>query len=179
MNPLSPLAPYAALFKLGAIALLLGFVFFGGRSCGKQAGNAEVSALKASHAQTLQGIAEQTAKAAELSRLAAEKLREREQAQAQKFVDIAIENQARIQDAQAKADAVVTDLRAGNLRLRYQWQGCMSTSRIAAEAGASTRGADAEADLRSADIGRVHGVGLACDAHVESLQAVLIAERAP
>lgn len=166
-----------AYLKLGGLALFLAVFGFGMRSCGKQAGDAEVAQLKASHAATLQGIAEQAARAAEVSRKAFEAFREREHQQAQAFVDIATENHRKLTDVQAKAGAVVADLRAGNRRLRQQWAGCVSTSNLAAEAAAGARGFDAEADVLPAGVGRVLGIAGTCQAHVESLQAILIAER--
>lgn len=177
---MNPLAPYWGLIKNG---LLIGVLVWFGlfcRSCGKEAGDAEVSALKAAHAQTLQGIAEQTAKAAQLSRLASEKFRERENQQAQRFVEIATTSYLKGKtDAQASANAVADDLRAGNRQLRHQWLGCVSASRGAPASSAGAGGTDDAAELRAAGVGRVLGIVGACDAHVEALQATLKAERSP
>lgn len=165
------MTPFAYAKLLGA-ALVVAFLFLGGRSCGKQAGDAEVKALKLQYAQ-------ETAHVAGLAIRAAEAVRAEEHQQAQRFVDIAVQNQRKLKDAQANADAVVADLRAGNRRLRQQWQGCVSTSGLAAQAAAGASGADDAADVLPAGVGRVLGIVGACQAHVESLQAVLTAERTP
>lgn len=158
---------WAKLVAIVGVLLFAGWV-------GRQTMAGENAALRIKHAQTLQDLAEKTAKAAELSRKASEAVRASEQKQAQQFVDIAVENQRKLRNVQSKADAVVADLRAGSLKLRKQWAGCLSAT---AEAGAGSGGADAEADLRGAGVGRVLGIVGACQAHVESLQSVLIAER--
>lgn len=165
------------LVVLGTIAaFLLGAGFAGGLKWRE----GQVAGLKLQHSEVLRGIANQTAKAAELSRLASEKFRQRETEQAQRFVDIATNSyQKGKTDAQASADAVADDLLAGNRKLRHQWLGCVSASRGAAEASAGAGRADDAADLRAAGVGRVLGIVGACQAHVTSLQAILTAERTP
>lgn len=169
MNPLSSLAPYAALLKLGAIALLLGFVFFGGRSCGKQAGNAEVKALKLQYA-------EETARVAGLALKAVELARKTEQAWGDAFIAVAIQHQKELNDANARGDAVAAGLRAGTDRLQKRWS-CPVPR--APEAPASGRSADAATDDRAESAGRIVAAAATCDAQVRGLQAVLIAERTP
>jgi hypothetical protein len=168
MNPLNPLAPYAALFKLGAIALLLGFVFFGGRSCGKQAGDDEVSALKVSHAQTMRGIAEQTAKVAELAR-------KTEQAWGDAFIAVALQHQRDLANAQVTEKDVADAVRAGTLQLREHWR-CPAVPRASAAPAAAGRADDA-AELRAADSGALVRVGKEADAAKRLCQATLKAER--
>lgn len=175
---IGPLSGYTLGTKLVVLGVAIVFLLGAGFAGGLKWSAGTVNALKLEHAQTLQGIAEKTAKAADLSRKASEAFRQREQQQAQRFVDIATHSYLQGKnDAQASADAVADDLRAGNRQLREQWRGCVSASRGSAEAAAGARGADAEADLRAAGVGRVLGIVGACQAHVESLQAVLIAER--
>jgi len=163
------------LLMLGTVVVfLLGAGFAGGLKW--QSG--VVADLKLQHSETLRGIAQQTARVAELSRQASEKFREREQRQAQRFVEIATTSyQKGKNDAQAAANAVVADLHAGNRQLRQQWAGCLSATRGSAEAAAGVGRADAEAELRRADVGRVLAIAGACDAHVEALHATLSAER--
>jgi hypothetical protein len=165
------------LIVLGTIAaFLLGAGFAGGLKWSK----GQVDDLKLQHSEVLRGIANQAAKVADLSRQASEKFRQRESEQAQRFVDIAANSyQKGKTDAQASADAVADDLRAGNRKLRHQWLGCVSASRGAAETSASAGGTDDAADLRAAGVGRVLGIVGACQAHVTSLQAILTAERTP
>lgn len=70
-------------------------------------------------------------------------------------------------DAQAHADSVVAGLRAGNLRLRNQWQGCQAgLSKASATAGEL----DAAQRSREESVGRILGIAAACDAQVRGLQ---------
>ena len=148
-------------------AVLAASLFLAGRSCERRAGDAEVRALKQAHA-------EATAKAERKARDLAEQYRAREQEQAQRFVDLSTEHHRKLRDVQAKADAVVAGLRAGNVRLRGEWAACVSRT---PEAGPGAGGPDDAADVLPAGIGRVLGIVGACQAHVESLQSVLTAER--
>lgn len=76
-------------------------------------------------------------------------------------------------NAQATEDAVVSDLRSDNLRLRRLWQGCESaTARVPATAGAEPQ-LDDEAELRRKAAGAVVRVGADADAQVIALQAAL------
>ena len=74
-----------------------------------------------------------------------------------------------------KAQVVIDDLRAGNLRLRDQWQGCQA-DRVPAT-GSSAAGVDAAAELRKASAGHLVQAAAACDAQVKALQDVLRRER--
>jgi hypothetical protein len=160
--------PLAYLKLIVGGGLLLAFGLFC-RSCGKQAGNDEVSALKASHAQTMRGVAEQTAKVAELAR-------KTEQAWGDAFIAVALQHQKELNDANARGDAVAAGLRAGTDRLQKRWT-CPVPR--APEAPASGRSADAATDDRAESAGRIVAAAATCDAQVRGLQAVLIAERAP
>lgn len=157
------------------LAGIVGVLLFAGW-VGRQTMAGENAALRIKHAQTLQSLAEKASKAAELAVKASEAYRQREQEQAQRFVDLSTKHHRKLRDAQAKADAVVADLRAGNVRLRGEWADCVSRT---PEAGPGAGGPDDAADVLPAGIGRVLGIVGACQAHVESLQAVLIAERHP
>jgi len=76
-------------------------------------------------------------------------------------------------DAQASADAVAADLRAGNLRLRDHWQGCESAkARVPATAGGASE-PDGGAGLREQGAGDLVSVGAECDAIVRGLQRVI------
>ena len=74
-------------------------------------------------------------------------------------------------DAQAASDAVVSDLRAGNVRLRDHWQGCVATDRLS-RAAADAGQPDADAELRFADAGTAVRLADQCDAWIRSLQRV-------
>lgn len=131
-----------------------------GRNDGRQAAERELAAYKA----------EAVAKNSEL----AEKARKAESDKAQVRNEVAAAYERGKQDAQATGGAVAADLRAGNLRLRKQWAGCVSA---ASGAGTGTGEPDAGADLRAADAGDLVRVAAACDAHVKGLQGVIEADR--
>lgn len=73
-------------------------------------------------------------------------------------------------DAQARHDAVVADLRAGNLRLHQRWQAAAATAELSA-AVATAAVADGAAVDRIESAGRIIGAAAACDAQVKGLQA--------
>ncbi|RRU05595.1 lysis system i-spanin subunit Rz [Stenotrophomonas sp. 278] len=73
--------------------------------------------------------------------------------------------------APAVADAVVADLRAGNLRLRDGWASC-ETRRLS-EAADSTRERDAAAQRREEFAGAVVRVGRDADDQLAACQAVV------
>lgn len=78
-------------------------------------------------------------------------------------------------DAQAAADRVVSDLRAGSLRLRREWGQC-ETGRLS-DAAARAAEPDGEADDRASRAGRIVRAAATCDAQVKGLQALVIADR--
>jgi len=164
----TPLA-WAKLAGIVGVLLFAGWV-------GRQTMAGENAALRIQHAETLRDLAEKTANAANLATKAIEANRARENQQAQAFVDIAIQHQQELSNVQHQADAVVGDLRRGNLRLRQQWAS-LSASCGSAQAAAGAGTTDEEADLREAGVGRVLGIVGACQAHVESLQSILRLER--
>ena len=81
-------------------------------------------------------------------------------------------------DAQAAADRLAADLRAGNVSLHRRWEACSATADLsAAFPGAGL--ADGGADDRAESAGRAVAAAAACDAQVRGLQAVLMADRTP
>ena len=78
-------------------------------------------------------------------------------------------------DAEQAARVVVAGLRAGNLRLRDQWQGCKARG-VPGVAGAASE-PDAAADDRNDSAGRIVRAGAACDAQVIGLQQFILSER--
>ncbi len=140
-----------------------------------------VQTLRLAHAkqalaETKQIHAEQMAAIAELAAKASDMVRDREHSIAGELSKAAGAYERGKADAQATGDVVERDLRAGNLRLRKQWQGCLSTSPLAGITPGAGRSDDA-ADLRSADSGDLVRVGASCDAQVAGAQAALIADR--
>jgi hypothetical protein len=107
--------------------------------------------------------------------VAKQRARAEEERQRLAFTSIGAQHQEDLKDAIAKERAVADGLRRGALRLRKQWT-CPAGD--LPEAAGSAEGADALADLRAADSGRLVRIGAEADAQVKGLQAVLDAERA-
>jgi len=86
--------------------------------------------------------AESRAAQLDASLKASEKARAAEHAQAEQFQAIAQQYEQDKKHAKAKADGVIAELRAGNLRLRDQW----ATQRLANEAATRASQSDATAN---------------------------------
>jgi hypothetical protein len=168
MNPLNPLAPYWQTIRLVLCGLLLAFVFLSGRSCGKQAGDAEVSTLKRQHA-------EQTAKVAKLAVKAVERVRASEHAWGDAFIAVSRKHYEDLSDAKTRADNVAAGLLSGALQLRDHWRGGVS---VPGQAAAPAGAADAAAARRAADSSALVQIGAEFDAYARACQATLTAERA-
>jgi hypothetical protein len=102
---------------------------------------------------------------------ASEAAREKEQARAAAAAAVGEAYEKGKQDAEAAGKRVADDLRAGNLRLRERWQGCVSS------AAATPGEPDASAEDRANSAGRVIAAGDAADAQVRALQDFIRAER--
>ena len=106
--------------------------------------------------------------------LAAErKARAREQAQAQEMARIAAELETQRKAGYEARDRVISDLRAGNLRLRQHWQGCPRLP----DTPAAAPGGDAGAGLREAGAGDLVRLGAEADAIIRACQAVILSDR--
>lgn len=71
-------------------------------------------------------------------------------------------------------DAVIADLRSGDLVLRKQWR-CPAAGVSNTSEGAGSP--DDAADLREADAGSLVSIAAACDAQVKGLQSVITTDR--
>ena len=112
---------------------------------------------------------------ADKAQLAAERAaRAEEQARAEAVDRIAGAYEKGKADAQAAAERVAADLRAGNLQLRDRWQGCQARLSGAAIAAGEP---DAAARDREESAGRIVRAAAECDAQVRGLQALIRAER--
>lgn len=98
-----------------------------------------------------------------------------EQQAGQTLATIGEEHEQDRQAAEAVPDAVVADLRAGNLRLRQEWAGC-ETQRLS-ESAASARERDALTASRDALAGDLVRVGRDADDQLRACQAVVQADR--
>ena len=99
-----------------------------------------------------------------------------EQQAGQSLATIGDKHEQDRQAAEAVPDAVVADLRAGNLRLRKEWAGC-ETQRLS-DAAAGARERDALAASRDALAGDLVRVGRDADDQLRACQAVVLADRA-
>ena len=126
-------------------------------------------ALQALHIERLKGQIATMERNAAIERAdAAEQARAIEQAIVIAVGQIAAAFEQEVKDAQVKADAVVADLTAGNIRLRKEWQGC-ETMR-AGDSAAAAAELDAANELRAAGVRNLVRIGAECDAHVRGLQ---------
>lgn len=91
------------------------------------------------------------------------------------MADIGAKHEQDREAAKAVPDAVVAGLRAGNVRLRNEWQGCEAQRLSDAAASASER--DALAASRDALAGAVIRVGRDADDQLRACQAVVQADR--
>lgn len=152
-----PLWAIKALLVLGLAASLSALVWGGYRYAyrqGEQAANARWAAqIDAERADRAEAV------------LAAE--REAQRAQAA----IVARYEQELADAKGQSDRVAADLRAGNLRLRREWQGCQA-ERVPAAADSAARSDDA-AELREAGAGNLVRLAAECDARIRGLQGVI------
>ena len=119
-----------------------------------------------------------TAKASQAAATAREKALEAREAYLWKSGEAENAYQAGRESAINYQEAVVSDLRSGNLRLRNEWQSCMrrpvpASGTIAEPASGSDEGTSVPAEA----FGRVLRVGSDADNQVQWLQSELIATR--
>jgi len=99
-----------------------------------------------------------------------------EHGQANTMANIGAKHEEDRAAAEAVPDAVVADLRTGDLQLRDDLATC--TTSLLSQAVAGTIERDAHAQLRAEVAGAVVQVGRDANDHVNSCQAVIIADRA-
>lgn len=158
--------------KLAILLALLCIAFLAGHRVASNVGALKLAQAQAAHETALAQVAERA--------LAAEKsARAREQTQAERFAAQAAQYEQDKSHAQADADSTIADLRAGNLRLRREWQGCAERADHLPEAAAAAGGPDAAAGLRQQGAGDLVRITDQCTAQVRGLQSLLIEERRP
>jgi len=116
--------------------------------------------------------AEMVARALDAEAMARSRVLEIERANTAAMADIAEKHLQEITNAESKHAAVVSDLRAGVVRLRAHWQGCQATADLSRAADAAAR-ADDLARLRNEAAADIIQLGAECDAHVRGLQSVI------
>ena len=152
-----------------AAALLASLVWGGWQWRGKQAAQTDAAEARTTLAEYRQEAAEK------IARFEVE-ARATEQRHAADLTRIGREHKEAMTDAQAAADRLVADLRAGNVRLQDRWRGCVAASGVPGSAG-SAAGSDAGARDREESAGRIVLAARQCDAQVKGLQAVILSDR--
>lgn len=111
------------------------------------------------------------AKAEAAAQLAA---RTREYEQSVAAAKVAADYEKAKQDAQAKSDSLVADLRAGIVRLRREWQGCQAGLLTAPATAGESDAAAASRERGAVDLVRIAAT---YDAWIKALQDLLKSER--
>lgn len=115
------------------------------------------------------------AEASEAELRAVSKARDQEREAAKRANAIAAQYEQDKLNAEAAAKRTADDLRAGNLRLRQQWEGCKASGVPQAKRAAGQP--DAAADDREESAGRIVRAADAADAQIKALQDFIRSER--
>lgn len=102
------------------------------------------------------------------------KAREAERKQAEAIAAVADQYAKDMADAQAQADMLVADLRAGNVKLHKRWQAAIATAELSG-AVQSAAELDAAARDREESAGRAIAAARAADDQIRGLQGVILA----
>ena len=150
----------SAVFGVLAVALLIACLFLKDR---------------ATRANVRADAASRRAEASEAELKAVSKARDREREAAKRANAIAAKYEQDKIDAEAAAKRTADDLRAGNLRLRQQWEGCKAggVPQVNRAAGQP----DAAADDRAESAGRIVRAADDADAQIRALQDFIRSER--
>lgn len=173
---------YAVLAGLAMIAALITGVFWKGHSTGYDSGVTHCAGLIAKldgkgHDACSAAIANINAGYDAERRQFEADARAKELADAKANAETKVKYEKELHDAQDDADRTIADLRAGNLRLRKQWQ-CPAI----ASAGVSTPAAGGSvaagsADDRDQSAGRIVRAAAEADAQIRALQRIVIEDR--
>lgn len=129
-------------------------------------------------AEVHKGDANAATRRAELAEAVADTLAEAidaERAKAAELAEIGNQLEEDRTHAETVPAAVAADLRAGNIRLRREWQGCETQRLSDATAAAIER--DALAASRDEAAGRIVRIGRDADDQLRACQAVILADR--
>jgi hypothetical protein len=162
---MNPLAPYMAWIKLAAFAV----VVLSAMAYGNHKGAQRVQGKFDKH---LLADAQADAQAQRKAIEAARKFELRQSFLLSQIVESYDEGK---RDAEAAGKSVTDGLRAGNLKLRKQWQGCEADRVSNPSAGAAEP--DAAADSRAESVGRITRAVNEAEAQIRGLQDVLRGER--
>ena len=158
----------AVIYAAGAA--LLASLAWGGVQCSQK----QAARLDASRAQT--ALERLRADVADAARKAERDARLAEQASARRLAEVAARYEQEKIDAQAAADRITADLRAGNVSLHRRWQACAATADLSGASAAAGQ-PDGGADDRAASAVRIVRAAAQCDAQVRGLQDVVRADR--
>ena len=151
-----------ATFALGvlAVALLIACLFLQNR---------------ATRAVVRADAAQQRAEASEAELQAVSKARDQEREATKRANAIAAQYEQDKLNAESDAKRTADDLRAGNLRLRQQWEGCKAGG--VPQANGAAGQPDAAADDRAESAGRIVRAADDADAQIRALQDFIRSER--
>lgn len=145
------------------LAILIAFAALGLYMLGRHDG-AEKQEAKTAKVQAKFDAYKTEVQKAVAIRLTQNKIKEAEDRKV--FAEIAEQYKKDIADAKAKGNRIAADLRAGNIKLRKQWQGCSTAAKGAADTG----GVDENARLREESAGRIIGNAAEADSWITALQ---------
>lgn len=152
--------------KLGIAAVVL-LAFLGtGVSCGRQLERGAHQKTREKHAKVLAEIARKAEEARRHHHAYVSYVQDAYLAAGQKHAQNLI-------DAERRGRATALAVRLGDVRLREHWRCDARPGAGNVQAAGAAAGAADAADLRAADIGRLHGLGLEADAEVGRCQAVV------
>ena len=150
----------AAVFGVLAVALLVACLFL---------------QVRATRADVRADAESARAEASEAELQAVSKARDQEREAAKRANEIAAQYEQDKLNAEAAAKRTADDLRAGNLRLRKQWEGCKAGGVPKANGAAGQP--DASADDRAEGAGRIVRAADDADAQIRALQDFIRSER--
>ena len=163
------LTPYLGAAKAVAGLILLGLLAWGAYEVHDSIWDSGYAKARAEAEKTIAEFAKAEAAAQGKARAA-------EQRHAKALADVAEQYEQDKLNAQAAADRLTADLRAGTVRLHDRWQACRATDRLA-EAVASASEPDAAAEDRAASAGRIVRAAADADAQIRGLQEVIRQDR--
>lgn len=134
-----------------------------------------LSSERTAHADTRTAHAKELREIANLTRAASDEARRRERAHSTALADARATTTKEFTDALALKDRTAADLRAGNQRLRDEWQGCPATTAAVPRDAGTRPPADAGADLRARGAASLVAAGAEADTWVRGLQRELSA----
>lgn len=106
------------------------------------------------------------------------KAREIERRRVESIAEIEAKHASELGRIESEVETLVSDLRAGTVRLRQHWQAAVATCDVSRDSAAALA-AEREAELRAESAARIVRIGAEADAKVRALQDAYEALRRP